>query len=520
MAKNFYTTTPIYYLSGEPHIGTAYPNLACDVMSRFKRMDGYNVKFLTGTDEHGLKVLQCATRDNLTPKDYTDREVVKFQKLADLMNTSYDDFIRTTEDRHKKAVQALWNKLVEKDQIYLSKYAGWYAVSDEAYYDESETALNEKGERYATTSPVQAKVTWMEEESYFFRLSAWQQPLLDYYKANPDAVLPQSRLNEVLRFIEGGLHDLSISRTTFNWGIPVPGNEKHVMYVWIDALTNYLSALGYPDKTPDMEKFWPADVHIVGKDILRFHAVYWPAFLMAADLAPPKRVFATGYILADGMKMSKSLGNAIIPENLVNTYGLDQTRYFLMREIAFGQDGSYSDNAMQQRMNHDLANDFGNLAQRVLSFVFKHCEERLPKIGDLLAADMNMLDMAGPNLLETVREKIDRQEFHRALEAIWAVIRQANVYVDEQAPWGLRKTDPERMETVLGVLCEVIRRLALLALPFMPDSCNKLLDQLAIPADQRNFETLDDQIHIVGGTSISQPSGVFPRYQPQTQAAE
>lgn len=515
--RNFYATTPIYYLSGEPHIGTAYPNLACDVMARFKRMDGYNVKFLTGTDEHGLKVLQCATRDNLTPQDYADREVQKFQKLADLMNTSYDDFIRTTEDRHKKAVQALWNKLVEKDQIYLSKYAGWYAVSDEAYYDESEIATNEKGEKYATTSPVKAKVEWMEEESYFFRLSAWQQPLLDYYKDNPDAVLPHSRLNEVLRFIEGGLHDLSISRTTFNWGVPVPGNEKHVMYVWIDALTNYLSALGYPDKTPDMDNFWPADVHVVGKDILRFHAVYWPAFLMAADMPPPKRVFATGYIMADGVKMSKSLGNAIIPEKLVQTYGLDQTRYFLMREIAFGQDGSYSDTAMQQRMNHDLANDFGNLAQRVLSFVFKHCAERLPTIGDLLAADLNMLDMAGPGLLETVREKIDRQEFHRALETIWAVIRQANVYVDEQAPWGLRKTDTARMETVLGILCEVIRRLALLATPFMPDSCGRLLDQLAIPADQRDFTTLDDQIHIVGGTAISQPSGVFPRYQPQTE---
>lgn len=519
--KNFYVTTPIYYLSGDPHIGTAYTTVAADVLSRFKRLDGYNVKFLTGTDEHGLKVFQCATKENLDPQAYCDREVHKFIDLAKFMNCSIDDFIRTTEDRHKKACAALWNKLVEKDQIYLSKYAGWYAISDEAYYDESEIATNEKGEKYATTSPGKAKVTWMEEESYFFRLSAWQQPLLDYYKNNPQAVMPQSRLNEILRFIEGGLHDLSISRTTFSWGVPVPGNDKHIMYVWIDALTNYLSALGYPDKTPDMENFWPADLHLVGKDILRFHTVYWPAFLMAADLAPPKCVFAHGMILADNVKMSKSLGNTISPDYLVGKYGLDQTRYFFLREMVFGQDGSYTDEAMERRMNTDLANDFGNLAQRVLSFVFKHCEERLPKIGDLLAADMNMLDMAGPNLLEAVREKLDRQEFHRALETIWAVIRQANIYVDEQAPWGLRKTDPERMETVLGVLCEVIRRLALLTSPFMPDSCNKLLDQLAIPADQRNFETLDDQIHIVGGMAITQPSGVFPRYQPQTtQAAE
>ena len=518
MSKHFYVTTPIYYLSGEPHIGTAYPNLAADVLSRFKRMDGYDVKFLTGTDEHGLKVLQCATRENMAPQDYADREVVKFKNIANLMNSSYDDFIRTTEERHKKAVTALWNKLVEKDQIYLSKYAGWYAVSDEAYYDEVETALNEKGERYATTSPVKAKVEWMEEESYFFRLSALQQPLLDHYAKNPDAVMPQSRLNEVLRFIEGGLHDLSISRTTFNWGVKVPDNDKHVMYVWIDALTNYISALGYPDKTPDMNNFWPVDVHLVGKDILRFHAVYWPAFLMAAELPTPKRVFATGYILAGGVKMSKSLGNTIIPKNLVETYGLDQTRYFLLREIAFGQDGSYTDEAMQQRMNHDLANDFGNLAQRVLSFIFKHCNERLPQIGELLTADLNMLDLAGPGLLGMVREKLDKQEFHRALESIWAIIRQANIYVDEQAPWSLRKTDTARMETVLGVLTEVIRRLALLASPFMPDSCGKLLDQLAVSADNRDFTTLDDQIHIVSGATIPQPVGVFPRYQPAEQA--
>ncbi len=519
MTKHFYCTTPIYYLSGEPHIGTAYPNLACDVLSRFKRMDGYDVKFLTGTDEHGLKVLQCATRDNMAPQDYADREVKKFKNIANLMNSSYDDFIRTTEERHKKAVTALWEKLVAKNQIYLSKYAGWYAVSDEAYYDENETALNEKGERYATTSPVKAKVEWMEEESYFFRLSAWQQPLLDHYKQNPDAVMPHSRLNEVLRFIEGGLHDLSISRTTFNWGIKVPGNDKHVMYVWIDALTNYISALGYPDQTSDMTNFWPVDVHIVGKDILRFHAVYWPAFLMAAGLPTPTRVFATGYILANGTKMSKSLGNAIIPKNLVETYGLDQTRYFLMREIAFGQDGSYSDEAMQQRVNHDLANDFGNLAQRVLSFVFKHNDMRLPQIGDLLAADLNLLDLAGPNLLDAVRDKLDKQEFHRALETIWTVIRQANIYVDEQAPWGLRKTDTARMQTVLGVLCEVIRRLALLASPFMPDSCNKLLDQLAVPVDQRDFTTLDDQIHLVGGAVIAQPTGIFPRYAAAEQGS-
>ncbi|HEY1097265.1 MAG TPA: methionine--tRNA ligase, partial [Alphaproteobacteria bacterium] len=456
-------------------------------------------------------------KENMSPMEYCDREVNKFIDLAKFMNCSFDDFIRTTEERHKKASAALWQKLVDNDQIYLSKYSGWYAVSDEAYYDESEITTNEKGDKVATSSG--AKVEWMEEESYFFRLSAWQQPLLDYYKNNPDAVAPQSRMNEVLRFIEGGLHDLSVSRTTFSWGIPVPGDEKHVMYVWLDALTNYLSALGYPDNTPDMKNFWPADLHMVGKDILRFHAIYWPAFLMAADIAPPKRVFAHGWILSGTQKMSKSLGNTLIPEELVGLYGLDQLRYFLLREVSFGQDGSFTHEAMQQRMSHDLANDFGNLAQRVLSFIYKHCDTRLPKIGDLLAADLNMLDAAGPALLETVREKLDKQEFHRALEAIWAVIRQANVYVDEQAPWGLRKTDTVRMETVLGVLTEVIRRLALLALPYMPESCGRLLDQLAVPQDQRNYATLDDQIHIVSGAVIDQPVGVFPRYQPP-EAAE
>jgi methionyl-tRNA synthetase len=511
MSKHYYVTTPIYYLSGTPHLGTAYTTIAADVLSRFKRMDGYDVKFLTGTDEHGLKVFQCTAKENMEPQAYCDKEVGKFIDLAKFMNCSFDDFIRTTEERHKIAATALWNKLVEKDQIYLSTYSGWYAVSDEAYYDESEITTNDKGDKVAISSG--SKVTWMEEESYFFRLSAWQELLLEYYKNNPDAIMPQSRRNEVLRFIEGGLHDLSVSRTTFSWGIPVPGNDKHVMYVWLDALTNYLSALGYPNTDGDMQNFWPTDLHLVGKDILRFHAVYWPAFLMAADIAPPKRVFAHGWILSGSQKMSKSLGNTLIPEELVGLYGLDQLRYFLMREVSFGQDGSFTHEAMQQRMSHDLANDFGNLAQRVLSFIYKHCDTRLPTIGTLTDADIAMLDAAGPTLLQAVRDRLDQQEFHRALETIWAVIRQANVYVDEQAPWGLRKTDTVRMETVLGVLTEVIRRLALLALPFMPDSCAKLLDQLAIAADQRDYSTLDDQIHIVSGTEIPQPVGVFPRYQ-------
>jgi methionyl-tRNA synthetase len=508
--KYFYVTSPIYYVNGEPHMGTAYCSLACDVMARFKRLDGYNVKFLTGTDEHGLKVYQAARDKGIEPQQLCDETSAHFRAMTPQLNLSNDDFIRTTEPRHKKAAQALWTKLVDNGHIYLSKYSGWYAVSDEAYYTEDEITTNDKGEKIAIASGK--TVEWMEEESYFFRLSAFQDKLTDYFTANPDAIGPKARYNEIMSFIKGGLQDVSISRTNFPWGIPVPNDDKHVMYVWIDALTNYITALGYPENTPDMQNFWPETLHIVGKDIQRFHCVYWPAFLMGADLPLPKRVYSHGWLMAaDGRKMSKSFGNALYPQDFVQTYGVDQTRFYLMRDVSFGNDGNIGHEGIQRRKN-ELANDFGNLAQRVLMFIFKNNEAKLPRITDLTADDKALLDASGTQLLETVRRHADAQEFHLLLEALWVVIRQANSYVDTQAPWGLKKTDTVRMETVLGVLCEVVRRLATLIQPFMPESAAKMLDQLAVPADKRQFAQITDEILLEQGTTIQQPEGVFPRH--------
>jgi methionyl-tRNA synthetase len=515
-SKYFYVTTPIYYVNGEPHIGSAYTSIAADVIARWKRMDGYNVKFLTGTDEHGLKIYQSARDKNMEPQAFCDMMSAKFEEMSQTVNLSNDDFIRTTEPRHKKAAQYLWQKLVDNGHIYLSKYSGWYAVSDEAYYTEDEITTNAKGEKIAIASGK--TVEWMEEESYFFKLSAFQDKLVDYFTANPSAIGPKSRYNEIMSFIKGGLQDVSVSRTTFNWGIPVPGNEKHVMYVWIDALTNYLTALGYPEKTPDMQNFWPETLHLVAKDIQRFHCVYWPAFLMSADLLLPKRVYSHGWLMAsDGRKMSKSFNNTIAPKDFTETYGIDQTRFYLLRDVSFGQDGNIGHEGIQRRKN-ELANDFGNLAQRVLMFIYKNNEARLPKIGELNADDKAMLDASGTKLLETCRRFIDAQEFHQMLEAVWVVIRQANAYVDVQAPWGLKKTDTVRMETVLGVLCEVVRRTALLCAAVMPEATARMLDQLAVPETERNFAHLTDEIGLKQGTTIAQPEGVFPRYVAEVAA--
>lgn len=508
--KHFYVTSPIYYVTGEPHMGTAYCSLACDVMARWKRLDGYNVKFLTGTDEHGLKVLQSSREKGIEPLAYCDLMSERFKALTPTLKLTNDDFIRTTEPRHKKAAQALWTKLVENGHIYLSKYSGWYAVSDEAYYTDDEVTTNDKGDKVAIASGQ--KVEWMEEESYFFRLSAFQDKLTEYFTAHADAIGPKARFNEIMSFIKGGLQDVSISRTTFSWGIPVPGDEKHVMYVWLDALTNYLTALGYPENTSEMQNLWPETLHIVGKDIQRFHCVYWPAFLMAADLPLPKRVYSHGWLMAaDGRKMSKSFGNGLYAKDFVDAYGLDQTRFYLLREISFGQDGNIGHEGIQRRKN-ELANDFGNLAQRVLMFIYKNNEAKLPKISDLTSEDKALLDASGTALLETCRRHMDLQEFHHALEAIWVVIRQANAYVDVQAPWGLKKTDTVRMETVLGVLCEVVRRIALLCTAFMPDSMEKMLDQLAVPHAERNLASITNEIGLKQGLAINQPEGIFPRY--------
>ena len=498
-----FITTPIYYVNDRPHLGHAYTTVACDVLARFMRLDGREVRFLTGTDEHGQKVEQSARAAGISPQDFADGVSAAFREMTQLLHISNDDFIRTTEPRHVRGVQAIWQELERRGEIYLGRFAGWYSVRDEAFYDDSELVDGK--------APTGAKVEWLEEENYFFRLSAWQDRLLAYYEANPDAVAPRSRRNEVISFVKAGLRDLSISRTSFSWGVPVPGNPKHVIYVWLDALTNYITALGYPDiGNRFFSMFWPATLHMVGKDIIRFHAVYWPAFLMAAGLAPPRRVFAHGWWTVEGEKMSKSLGNFIPPKQLVDTYGLDPVRYFLLRELPFGGDGDFSRRALVSRLNGDLANDFGNLAQRVLVMINRNCDARVPEPAAIAAADSRLLGEAR-GLLDTVRGHISEQAFHLALEAIWRVVGAANRYVDEQAPWALYRTDPARMHTVLYILAEVIRHLTILVQPIVPIASGKLLDQLAVPEPARRFSALAEA-PLVPGTPLPKPEGVFPRF--------
>lgn len=505
--RDYYLTTPIYYVNDKPHIGHAYTSLACDVLARFKRLDGFHVKFLTGTDEHGQKVEKSAAAAGIDPQTFTDQVSQHFRDLAKTMSYTNDDFIRTTEPRHIRACQALWNTLVEKGEIYLGGYEGWYSVRDEAFYGETEIKDGPGGTKIAIASG--APVEWLIEPSYFFRLSQWGEKLLAFYESHPDFIAPASRRNEVLSFVKAGLQDLSISRTSFKWGVPVPGDENHIMYVWIDALVNYITAAGYPDDMQSFARYWPADLHMVGKDILRFHAIYWPAFLMAADLEPPKRVFAHGWWTNEGQKISKSLGNIIDPLSLVERYGLDPVRYFLLREMPFGNDGDFSHKAMIGRMNSELANDLGNLAQRSLSMIAKNCDQKIPEHGVFSDEDKALLGAAS-GLLDKLRLIYDRQQFHEGLECVWEVIRAANVYVDHQAPWALRKTDPARMASVLYVLAETVRHVSLLLQPIMPESCNKLLDLLAVDPDARTFAAL--AFPLKPGTDIPKPVGVFPRY--------
>ncbi len=508
-AERYYVTTPIYYVNDAPHIGHAYTTLACDALARFMRLDGRSVHFLTGTDEHGQKVEKSANAAGMSPRDFTDKVAQNFRDLAKAMNFSNDDFIRTTEPRHIRACQEVWRRLKERNEIYLGSYSGWYAVRDEAYYAEDELTTTPSGKKIA---PSGAEAEWVEEPSYFFKLSQWGDRLLKFYADNPSFLAPDSRRNEVISFVKSGLRDLSVSRTTFNWGVPVPDDPAHVMYVWLDALTNYITAVGFPDETsPSYRKFWPADLHMVGKDILRFHTIYWPAFLMAAGLEPPRRVFAHGWWTNEGQKMSKSLGNALEPHAMVAKYGLDQVRYFLLREIPFGNDGDFSHRAMVHRMNGDLANDFGNLAQRVLSMINKSCEAQVPTRGAFSDADKRLLGSAH-ELLAKVRPLMAEQAFHRALETVWQLVGDGNRYVDEQAPWALKKTDPARMQTVLYVLAETVRHLAILAQPFMPDATGRMLDQLAVPAKARTFASLGERGALKSGTTLPKPEGVFPRY--------
>lgn len=500
-AKKILVTTPIYYVNDAPHIGHLYTTLACDMIARFKRLDGYEVKFITGTDEHGQKVEKAAHLAGKSPQDFVDEVSQNFRDLATRMQFTHDDFIRTTEPRHIKAAQHLWNILQERGEIYEDSYAGWYAVRDEAFYQESEL-INGK-------APTGADVEWVSEPSYFFRLSKWQQPLLDFYHKNPDFIAPQGRRNEVLRFVEGGLHDLSISRTTFTWGVPVPHAPKHVMYVWLDALTNYLTALGYPETISGYTDFWAHCLHVVGKDILRFHAVYWPAFLMAAGLTPPQRVFAHGWWTKEGEKMSKSLGNAIDPLKLVETYGRDPLRYFLLREVPFGNDGDFSDAQLIGRLNSDLANSYGNLVQRVLSFIAKTCHGILPTPTNLTDEDQALLSQGIP-LLSALRVEMDAQALHKIAEQIWHWIGDANRYVDDQKPWSLKATDPTRMGTILYVLADTIRQIAILTQPLVPEASTRILNQLAVPQDQRTFAHLETAL--AAGKPLPTPEGVFPRF--------
>ncbi|WP_159618368.1 methionine--tRNA ligase [Arthrobacter zhaoguopingii] len=509
----FYITTAISYPNGVPHIGHAYETIATDAMARFKRLDGYDVRFLTGTDEHGLKMQQTADKEGIPVRELATRNAKAFRAMNDSLGISYTRFIRTTDEDHYAAASEIWRRMEANGDIYLDKYAGWYSVRDEAFWPEDETELREDGIRYATETDTE--VTWTEEESYFFRLGSYQQRLLDFYEKNPEFGAPQSRFNEVISFVRGGLQDLSISRTTFEWGVPVPGNEKHVMYVWVDALTNYLTGAGFPDtESESFRKYWPADVHVIGKDISRFHAVYWPAFLMSAGLELPKRVMIHGHLHNKGVKMSKSLGNTVAPQDWVEQYGLDQVRFFLLREVPFGADGSYSHEAVVGRMNSDLANNFGNLAQRSLSMVAKNCAGLVPSPGPFTEADTALLADAGA-LLETCRSAFEKQEFSRALEAMWTVLGDTNAYFAEQQPWVLRKTDPERMNTVLYVTLEVLRIVAVLSQPVMPTSAARLLTVLGqgtSDADPlRAFAALATAL--LPGTELPAPAPIFPKYE-------
>ena len=505
----YYITTAISYPNGAPHIGHAYEAIASDAIARFARLDGHEVFFMTGVDEHGLKMAQTAAKEGTTPRQLADRNSPQFKAMCDRMNISYDRFIRTTEPAHYEASKAIWKKMEESGDIYLGSYQGWYSVRDEAFYAEGETTVNAEGVR---VGPHGTPVDWTEEKTYFFRLSAYGDKLLKYYAAHPDFILPETRRNEVVSFVKAGLQDLSISRTTFAWGVPVPDAPGHVMYVWVDALTNYLTGVGYPDeKAASFKKFWPADLHVIGKDIVRFHAVYWPAFLMSAGVALPRRVHGHGFLFNRGEKMSKSVGNVVDPFALADAYGVDALRYFFLREVPFGQDGNYSHDAIVNRTNADLANDLGNLAQRSLTMIAKNCDAKVPQPGKLSLSDEAIL-AAADAMIGQARETMATQQLHQVLNAIWFVVAEANRYFAASAPWELRKNDPERMRSVLWTTAEVVRQVAILAQPFVPAGAERLLDLLAIPPAQRDFRALGKGGRIKPGIPLPPPAPVFPRY--------
>ncbi|HEX4693761.1 methionine--tRNA ligase [Sphingomonas sp.] len=507
MAEPYYITTAISYPNGRPHIGHAYEAIAADAIARYHRQAGRDVRFQTGTDEHGLKMVQTARERGVETRALADEMSGYFKTMADRLNVSYDRFIRTVDPDHHIASQTIWRAMADAGDMYLDRYEGWYSVRDEAFYDEKELVPGEGGEKL---SPQGTPVEWTAEETWFFRLSKYQQPLLDFYAANPDFIQPEARRNEVLRFVEGGLNDLSVSRTSFDWGVKVPGSEGHVMYVWLDALTNYLTGIGYPDLTGPLGKYWPVDLHLIGKDIVRFHAIYWPAFLMSAKIALPKQVFGHGFLLNRGEKMSKSVGNVTDPIELADRFGVDPLRYFLLREVSFGQDGSYSEEAIVTRCNADLANNLGNLAQRCLSIIAKNCDGKVPAAGEATAAEEALVESVKAAEVE-MHAAMGELAIHNALEAIWAAARDANQYFADQAPWSVRKTYPGRADTILYYAAEAVRRIAIMARWTIPESADKLLDLLGQGTEARNFDALTRPIS--SGTALPAPSGVFPRLE-------
>jgi len=488
--NNFYITTPIYYPSGQPHMGHAYSSIVADIFARFKRLEGKNVYFLTGTDEHGLKIQREAEKSNKDVKIFCDDISHKFKELTKTLNLSNDDFIRTTEERHHNSVKALWNRLLESGDIYLSKYAGWYSVSDEAYYTDDEIII-ENGKKISKSSG--SAVDWFEEESYFFKLSAWQEKLLDHYKKKPNFISPKSRNNEIVRFVKSGLNDLSVSRTSFKWGIQVPNNDKHIIYVWLDALTNYISALNFPDVEDVLyKKFWPASIHVIGKDILRFHAVYWPAFLMAAKIPLPEKIFGHGWILSDEKKMSKSLGNILDPIEIIEKYGIDQLRYYLIKEVSLGNDGNVSMENLKNCINNDLANNFGNLCQRVFTFIEKNCDGKLPKPRELEKDDANLLD----NLINKVPElilDINNQNLNDYIKKVVDFSFNANKYFNDLQPWSLKKTNIERMNTILFTVVTQIKNISILLSPIIPLSSEKILNIMNLEVQEKNLKSISKE---------------------------
>jgi len=507
MDKNFFITTPIYYPSGKPHMGHAYSSIVSDVIARFKRLDGYNVEFLTGTDEHGLKIQRAAEEKGLDPKNFCDELSKTFRNLSKTLNLSNTDFIRTTEDRHIKSVQNLWKILEKKNQIYLSKYSGWYSVSDEAFYSDNEIK-EENGINISSISG--SKVEWVEEESYFFKLSEWENKLLKFYEENPKFILPETRRNEVLSFVKGGLKDLSVSRKSFSWGIKVPGNNDHVIYVWLDALTNYISALNYPDtKDNKYINYWPADLHMIGKDILRFHAVYWPAFLLAADLPPPKRVYGHGWILSGDEKMSKSKGNILDPLEIVDKYGLDSLRFYLLKEVSFGNDGSITQEKLESCINSDLANNYGNLCQRVISFAEKNCNLLVPDNINFEKEDLKLLNKVSDNI-STLRSYIDNQELSVYSNFIIDCLFEANKYFNDQEPWK-KKSDVVRLNTIVYVSLEIIRKVSILLNPIIPATSLKVLDIFNIKQKDINFDTIKDNKFLKPNSNIKKIGILFKK---------